>query len=213
MSFIDTSFITEWVSSPYATGVLSALSLSESAFFIIPPEVLLIPMALANKEMALVFGFITTIASVFGAALGYGIGKKGGKPILEKLFSDEKIKKVKIMFHRYDTGAIFISAFTPIPFKVFTIAAGVFDLNFSKFLLASFIGRGLRYMLLVSLIYVFGDSIRYFLEHQFDKFILVATVTLIGGVAMYKFIIPYLEKRFLGESIKERLHRLFGGKH
>jgi len=213
MPFINAEFIAEWVNSPYATGVLSALSLSESAFFIIPPEVLLIPMALANKEMALIFGVITSIASVFGAALGYSIGKKGGKPVLEKLFSQEKIEKVKIMFHRYDTGAIFISAFTPIPFKVFTIAAGVFDLNFSKFLMASLVGRGLRYMLLVGLIYVFGDSIRYFLEHQFDKFVLVSTVGLIGGVAVYKFGIPYLEKRFLGESIKERLHRLFGGKH
>jgi len=207
MTIISAEFVNTWVSSPYALVVLSSLSLSESAFFIIPPEVLLIPMALANKEMALVYGVITTIFSVVGAAFGYFIGKKGGQPILNKLFSKEKTEKVQTMFHRYDTGAIFISAFTPIPFKVFTIAAGVFDLNFGKFLLTSLLGRGLRYMLLAGLIYFFGESVSNFLLHEFDKVIAIGTVGLIAVVGIYKIGVPFVEQRFLKETLKEKFIR------
>jgi membrane protein YqaA with SNARE-associated domain len=208
MTIISAEFINNWVASPYALIVLSSLSLSESAFFIIPPEILLIPMALANKEMALVYGMITTIASVFGAALGYLIGKKGGQPILNKLFSKKKTDKVQTMFHRYDTGAIFISAFTPIPFKVFTIAAGVFDINFVKFITVSFLGRGTRYMLLAGLVYLFGDSVSNFLLHEFDKVIAIATVGLITVVGLYKIGIPFIEQKFLKETLKEKISRI-----
>lgn len=207
MSIINPEFINSWVVSPYAVIVLSSLSLSESAFFIIPPEVLLIPMALANKEMALIYGLITTIFSVVGAAFGYFIGKKGGQPILNKLFSEEKTTKVQTMFHRYDTGAIFISAFTPIPFKIFTIAAGVFDLNFRKFLITSFFGRGTRYMLIAGLVYFFGESVSNFLLHEFDKVIAIGTVGLIVVVGLYKIGIPFIEQRFLKETFKEKIIR------
>jgi len=207
MTIISTELINQWVMSPYALYVLSALSFSESAFFIIPPELLLIPMALANKEMALFFGFVTTILSVMGAAFGYFIGKKGGRPVLNKLFSEEKIVKVQTMFHRYDAGAIFISAFTPIPFKIFTIAGGVFDLNFGRFILVSFLGRGARYMMLAGLIYLFGESISNFLLHELDKAIGIGTVILIGAFGMYKIGIPFIEQRFLKETFKEKTIR------
>lgn len=207
MTIINPEFINSWVVSPYALIVLSSLSLSESAFFIIPPEVLLIPMALANKEMALIYGFVTTIFSVVGAAVGYFIGKKGGQPILNRLFSKEKTDKVQTLFHRYDTGAIFISAFTPIPFKVFTIAAGVFDLDFKKFLISSFLGRGLRYMIIAGLVYFFGESVSNFLLNEFDKVIALGTVALIVVVGMYKVGIPFIEEKFLKETFKEKLIR------
>lgn len=208
MSIIDPGFINNWVMSPYALIVLSSLSLSESAFFIIPPEVLLIPMALANKEMALVYGIITSIFSVVGAAVGYFIGKKGGQPILNKLFSKEKTDKVQTMFHRYDTGAIFISAFTPIPFKIFTIAAGVFDLDFKKFLLVSLLGRGTRYMIIAGLVYFFGESVSNFLLNEFDKVIAIGTVGLIVVVGFYKIGMPFIEQRFLKETFKEKVIRI-----
>lgn len=207
MTIISPEFINEWVSSPYALYVLSALSFSESAFFIIPPEVLLIPMALANKNLALFYGLLTTILSVMGAAFGYFIGKKGGRPVLNKLFSEEKITKVQTMFHRYDAGAIFISAFTPIPFKIFTIAGGVFDLNFGKFILVSFLGRGARYMLLAALVYFFGESVSNFLLNEFDKAIAIGTIILIVTVGLYKIGIPFIEQRFLKETIKEKAIR------
>lgn len=214
MTIIGGEVINQWIASPYATVVLGALSFSESAFFILPPELLLIPMALANKNLALWFGLVTTIASVAGAAFGYFIGKKGGRPILEKLFSLQKIEKVEIMFNRYDSMAIFLAAFTPIPFKVFTIAAGVFDLDFKRFLLVSLLGRGTRYMILAGLVYLFGEAVANFLLHDFDKFVAVGTVGLLTVVGIYKLGIPFLEQRVLKESIKDRVSRLlkFGSK-
>lgn len=212
MAFIDTTIISDWSLSPYALFVLGILSFSESAFFIIPPELLLIPMALANPELALLYGIITTLTSVAGAAFGYGIGKKGGKPILYKFFSEDKVSAVKKMFHKYDTKAIFISAFTPIPFKVFTIAAGVFDLKFDRFMVTSLLGRGARYMLLSVLIMIYGESIRNFLEHQFDLAVAIGTVAMIGLFVVYKFGIPFIEQRFLKMTLKERLSKLFGHK-
>lgn len=210
MSVIDTSSFAELANSPYALLILSSLSFSESAFFIIPPEVLLIPMALINPQLALIYGTVTTLTSVAGAATGYGIGKKGGKPILYKIFSEEKIETVRTMFHRYDSKAILISAFTPIPFKIFTIAAGVFDIDFAKFMLASLVGRGTRYMLIAGLIAVYGESIRYFIEHQLDKALAIFTIGGIVLFAFYKFGIPYVEQKFLKATIKDKFLELIG---
>lgn len=209
MTIISGEMINAWASSPYAILMLSVFSFSESAFFIIPPEVLLIPMALANPAMALIYGLITTVASVLGAGLGFLIGKKGGKPILEKLFSDKKIEAVRKMFHKYDTGAILMAAFTPIPFKVFTIAAGVFDLDFWKFIITSFIGRGTRYMIIAGLIFFFGESIRYFLENQFDKAVLLLTIIVIAAAGIYKLVLPFVEQKLLKQSLKDKLVSLF----
>ena len=195
MNFISADLLNQWVNSPNAILLLSIFSFSESAFFIIPPEVLLIPMALAQPHLALLYGLLTTALSVAGAILGYWIGQKGGRPVLNKLFNESKIQTVENLFQRYDTGAIFISAFTPIPFKVFTIAAGVFRLNWSRFVLTSLVGRGTRYMIIAGLIYLFGDSIRYFLEHQLDQVILWGTIVLIALVGGYKIGWPFLERK------------------
>lgn len=209
MTLIDPTLITSWMNSPYALGVLSILSFSESAFFIIPPEVMLIPMGLNNQSLAIWYGVIASLTSVAGAAFGYWIGQKGGKPVLKKLFKDHHIKAVKKMFQKYDTKAIFISAFTPIPFKVFTLSAGVFDLNFKRFMVTALLGRGARYLLLSALIVLFGDTISNFLENQLDKFIAVGTIGLIGLVGFYKIGIPFLETRVLKFSLKDRFLRIF----
>lgn len=210
MKLLPLESITTWIHSPYVLLILGVMSFSESAFFIIPPEVLLIPLALANPNMALWYALITTITSVLGAMFGYLIGKKGGKPILYKLFAKHHIEAVKTMFHKYDSKAIFISAFTPIPFKVFTIAGGVFNINFKRFLIASILGRGSRYFLLAGLIYIFGETIRNFIEHQLDMVLGVGAVGLIGAIGFYKIGLPYLEQKILKTTIKGKLMSLFG---
>ncbi len=209
MAFIDTTQFVELSTSPWAQVILGSLSLSESAFFIIPPEVMMIPMSLTTPNMAIWLGIVTTITSVIGAAVGYVIGKKGGKPVLTRLFDQKKIDAVHVLFKKYDTTAIFISAFTPIPFKVFTIGAGVFDLDFKRFMVAATIGRGSRYMLIAGMIAIFGESIRYFLEHQFDKVVAVGTVLLLAAFAVYTFGIPFLERHAVASSFKARLQRFF----
>lgn len=207
MQIIDPTLIQTWAASPYSLGILSLFSFSESAFFIIPPEVLMLPLSFARPQMALWYALLTTVTSVMGAAFGYYIGVKGGKPILHRLFSEDKIEKVKILFHKYDSWTMIMAAFTPIPFKVFTIAAGVFDLEWKRMLLASAIGRGARYFILGGLIYLFGEPISNFIEHQFDKVLLIGTIALIGGVFIWKFAWPYFEKNILKESLSEKISR------
>lgn len=205
MTLFEAGTIEAWVTSPYAFLILALLSFSESAFFIIPPEVMVIPMGLARPDMALWYGLFISALSLMGAAFGYWLGQKGGKPILHKLFKQEHIDAVERLYQKYDTKAIFIAAFTPIPYKVFTLSAGVFDLDFKRFFLASIIGRTSRYMLIMGLIALFGESIRYFIENQLDVVIGLGTVALIVLVAFYKIALPFIEEKWLKRSLKDML--------
>jgi membrane protein YqaA with SNARE-associated domain len=197
VSFLTNEAVQAWMASPYALAILGLLSFSESAFFIIPPEVMVIPMSLTAPHLSLWLGAFITVLSVAGAAFGYWLGKVGGRPILNKLFKPDHVAAVQKLFHKYDAKAIFIAAFTPIPFKVFTISAGVFDLNLQRFLLASLLGRGTRYMLIAGAIAAFGESIAWFLENQFDMAILIGTILLLVIWAFYKLLLPFLQERFL----------------
>lgn len=205
MNLLAPGTVETWMSSPYVFLILGLLSFSESSFFLIPPEVLVIPMGIAAPQKALWYGLFISVLSLLGAMFGYWLGKKGGKPILRKLFKEEQTKSVERLFKKYDTKAIFIAAFTPIPYKVFTLSAGVFDLDFKRFFVASIIGRTTRYMIIMGLIYFFGESIRYFIEHQLDMVIGLGTLGLIVLFAFYKLAIPFIEERWLKKSLKDVL--------
>ena len=209
MTLFSPDLIAAWSSSPYALAILGILSFSESAFFIIPPELMFIPMGLINPSTAIPLSIFVSFTSIMGAAFGYFIGVKGGKPILQRLFSQKKIDNVSNLYKKYDAWAIIIAAFTPIPFKVFTVSAGVFDINFKRMIIASIIGRSSRYILLGALVYIFGDSIKYFLEHQLDKVMLIGTIAAIGGFILYKFIYPQLVAHFTKLTLKDRIRAIF----
>lgn len=212
MNIINTTSFEQATTSPYALGLLSLLSFSESSFFIIPPEVLLIPLAIANPESAIMLGLLTSFTSILGALFGYLIGQKGGKPILKKFFSPDKVDKVKILFNKYDAWAILVAAFTPIPFKISTISAGAFDINLKRFIIASSIGRSTRYMLISILIYFFGEPIKDFILNDLGLFMLIGTLIIIAAALASKLLIPAIEKKFLKETIKEKLFRVFSNK-
>lgn len=190
-------------------GLLSLLSFTESSCFIIPPEVLLIPAALAAPSAALWLGGLTTVTSIVGAQFGYWIGQKGGKPILRKFFKEEKVEKVKSMYHKYDAWAILVAAFTPIPFKLATISAGVFDINYKRFTIASAIGRGSRYMLISILLYLFGEPVQYFIEHDLNRFMGIGTLALLALYGLYKWGRPAIINYLSQETIAERFSRFF----
>ena len=133
-----------WAATPYAGSALFAIAFAESSFFPIPPDLLLIPLCLANPSLALGYATICLAGSVLGGMFGYLLGLKGGRPLFLKLFSEQKFRVVEHYFQKYDVWAVGIAAFTPIPYKVFTIAAGVFHLNFRRFVLTSIAGRGGR---------------------------------------------------------------------
>src|SRR3989339_711883 len=105
MSFFTSEAVQVWMTSPYALAILGLFSFSESAFFIIPPEVMVIPMSLATPQFSLWYGLFITLFSVLGAMFGYWLGKKGGKPILHKLFKQDHITTVQKLFQKYDSKA------------------------------------------------------------------------------------------------------------
>jgi len=159
---------------------------AESSFFPIPPDIILIPLALLSPENAILYGLLATLSSSAGAFLGYWIGLKGGRPVLRKLASEKSIEKAEAFFNRYGAWAVGIAAFTPIPYKVFTIASGVFMLrDLRAFFLASFLGRGGRFMAEAILIMLFGESIISFLTTRFEQ------ATLLIGVAAAIALIAY----------------------
>lgn len=182
------NWTTHWANTPYGIYALFILAFAESSFFPIPPDILLIALCLLNPKISLFYALICTIASVFGGMFGYCIGIFGGRPIAERLFKKEKIELVHNYFQRYEAWAIFIAAFTPIPYKVFTISGGVFYINFVKFIIASFFGRGGRFFIVGVLIMLFGERIKGIIKSNFELFTIIFTLLLIAGFYCLKHI-------------------------
>ncbi len=184
-------FISGLINSDYAVVGLFLLAFAESSFFPIPPDAMMIPMAVLNPAMALVYAAITTLGSVLGGIFGYFIGIKGGKPVVKRFISANKLKLVQDYYHKYDVWAVSLAAFTPIPYKVFTIAAGLFDLHLWRFIIASALGRGGRFFIIGGLIYVFGPTIKLFLDKYLNLAIIGLTILLVGGF----WFINYISKK------------------
>lgn len=170
-----------WAESPYSVHALFILAVAEATFFPIPVDVLLIAMGLVAPDQALWFALVCTVGSVVGGMGGYGIGRYGGKPVLERFVAHEKIARIHSYFEKYEAWAIGIAGFTPVPYKIFTIAAGVFWINFFKFVVVSFVSRGARFFLVGGLIMVFGEEIRGFIGKYFNILSLAFVVLLAGG--------------------------------
>tara|TARA_X000001036_G_C20558998_1_gene757598 strand:- start:368 stop:991 length:624 start_codon:yes stop_codon:yes gene_type:complete len=182
---------------------ISLLSLSESFFFPIPPDVLLIPLCLGNKRKSFFFAFLCTISSITGGVIGYYIGKVlwWNVPGVEYsnlaiLFFDyvpgltiDSFNNIKNLYDDWDFWIVFTAGFTPIPFKLITISSGTFNINFMMFVIASIVSRSARFFLLAFLIRIFGDSIRLFIEKYFNLLAIFFTILLIGGFALVKFVL------------------------
>lgn len=174
-----------WIDSlalmPHPGWWLFLLAFAESSFFPIPPDVLLITLGVATPEHAIWYGFVCSAGSVLGGVLGYGIGLYGGRPLLYKLFSENKIHAVERLYDRYNAWATGIAGLTPIPYKVFTVSGGAFKINFRIFVLASIASRSLRFMAEGVLLWAFGAPIRDFLFKWFNWISVGFVVLLVGG--------------------------------
>lgn len=175
---------------PQALLFLAILSFTESSFFPIPPDILLIPMVLAAREQAWKIAAVCTISSVLGGIAGYGIGygffEAVGKPVLEFYHAVEKFESVKELYNEHGVLIVFSAGFSPIPYKLFTIASGVTQMDLTSFALTSLIGRGARFFLVAALLWKFGDPIRDFIEKHLGKLTLILVVLLAGGFALIK---------------------------
>lgn len=167
--------------SPHAGWALFGIAFLESSVFPIPPDVLLIALCIARPEDSFLFAVICSAGSVIGGMAGYGIGLWGGRPLLKRLFRPRRIAAVERLYERYNAWATGIAGFTPIPYKVFTIAGGVFAINFRIFVLASAVSRSLRFLLIATLVHFYGAPIRDFIERWLGPLTILFVVLLIGG--------------------------------
>ncbi len=179
--------------SEWAIAMLAFASFIEAIFFPIPPDPLLIAIAIVQQPIAILLGILTAAASVAGALVGHAIGAWLGRPVLSRMFSEDKTARVDQLFERYGTWAILIAAFTPIPYKVFAIAAGVWRMDRRKFLIASAIGRGARFGAIGLLVFLFGKEIESFISDNFE--LLTAGVSLLAVAAAVAWYIIHRRRQ------------------
>jgi membrane protein YqaA with SNARE-associated domain len=188
-------WVISWAQSPAGSTALFLIAFAESSFFPIPPDVLLIAMALIKPEAAFILALICSVGSVLGGMLGYLIGWVGGRPLLHRLFSEQKISVVKNAFEKYEVWAIAVAGFTPIPYKVFTISAGTFEIPFKPFAAVSAVSRSARFFLVAWGIYIWGESVKHLLEKYFNWFTLIFMAMLIGGFALLRYAVGRTKSR------------------
>ena len=185
-------WILNWSESPYGAWALFFLAFSESSFFPIPPDVLLIALAVGKPEKSFKFAAICALGSILGGILGYVIGWQFMAAVGEKIVAfyglSTRVEYIEVLYNRYDAWAVGIAGFTPIPYKVFTIAAGVFKINFFIFIAASAISRSARFFLVAGLIYYFGPGIQTFIEKYFNLLVVVFIILLVGFFVILKYI-------------------------
>lgn len=172
-----------WARHRHAPWYLGGLSFAESSFFPIPPDVMLAPMSLANPARAWWFAGLTTLASVIGGLFGYLIGVFAFDfvaPLIQDAGYWPQYLEARAWFDRWGFWAIFLAGFSPIPYKVFTITAGVISMSLAPFMLASLIGRGARFFLVASLMAWGGERMEGVLRRYIDRvgWITVAAVLL-----------------------------------
>ncbi|MCX4193054.1 YqaA family protein [Methylophaga sp. OBS1] len=164
--------VMRWARHQYATYWLALVSFSESSFFLIPPDVMLAPMSLARPEKAWFYAGVTTISSVLGGLLGYAIGLFAfqlAEPLLISLDYMHAYQQAAAWFDKWGFWAIFIAGFTPIPYKVFTIAAGAANMLLLPFVIGSLIGRGMRFFMVAGLMRWGGPELEASLHLWVDK--------------------------------------------
>lgn len=174
-----------WGDSRYAQGALFTLAFAESSFFPIPPDVLLVAMTVANRFKWWFFAALTTVGSVLGAVLGYYIGlalyETVALPIVQFYHLDRHFEALEAAYNQNAILAVFTAAFTPIPFKAFTIAGGLFHIALTDLLIGSILGRAGRFFLVAGLLRLFGHRIALLIEKYFDILSLLFVVLLVGG--------------------------------
>jgi membrane protein YqaA with SNARE-associated domain len=181
-----------WADTKYALPALVTLSFIESSFFPVPPDVLLMAMCFATPRKWLSYAFWCTVASVLGGILGYYIGwglwETVGQPIVAFYHGDAVMDQVKRWYEAYGFFGVLIAAITPIPYKVFTIASGVLRFDLVQLIVASILGRGLRFFVVAGLIRWFGPRIKPFLEKHFElATIAMLALAVLGVVAIKLF--------------------------
>ena len=184
-------WVLHWAKTPYGTWALFLLAFCESSFFPIPPDVLLIALAVALPKKAFKYALVCSVGSLLGGCLGYLIGWQFmvdlGDGIIRFYGLQDKYEYIRRLYVTYDAWAVGIAGLTPIPYKVFTITAGAFRINFVVFLVASAVSRSARFFLVGGLIYLFGPKIQSFIDRYFNTLVVVFVILLVLGFIVIKY--------------------------
>lgn len=178
-----------WSRHPHAVWYLSGMSFAESSFFPLPPDVILAPMSLAKPNKAMWYALYATIASVLGGVLGYVIGSYAFdviEPWLIELGYMAKYQTIELWFEEWGVWAVFLAGFSPIPYKLFTISAGVLHMAILPFILASLIGRGARFFLVAGLVAWGGEKLESAIAKHVERIGWGVTFLLIMALVVYK---------------------------
>ncbi len=184
-------WVLSWSDSRWGWLALLFIALFEASWFPLPPDILLIALCLGATKKSFRFATICLIGSITGAALGYGIGHflwvtPAGDPtavaafFYDHVFSIESFNNVGSLYDRFNFWIVFTAGFTPLPFKLFTIAGGMFSINFPMFIIASIVSRGMRFFLIAWLIWRFGAPIKGFIDKYFNLLATLFAAILIG---------------------------------
>ncbi len=194
-------WVLSWAHTPFGPWALFVLALAESSFFPVPPDVLLIALVLGKREIFAQLATLCSVASVFGGLAGYAIGyflwydgdsfSKIAMFFFNNIpgFTVEAFNSVRQLYDTYSFWIVFTAGFTPIPYKVITITAGVANINIVIFTIASIISRTLRFFLVAGLIWKFGEPINAFINKWFNVLSIVFVVLLFGGFYVLKYIV------------------------
>ncbi len=181
-----------WARHRHASYYLTATSVAESSFFPVPVDVLLAPMVLARRDKAWWYATLATVGSVAGAVIGYYIGlflfDQVAQPIIDLYNFQEKFVYVQTLFSKYGVWIIFIAGFSPIPYKIFTITAGVVGMSLIPFILTSLVARGARFFLVAGLLYAGGEKIEAVLEKRVEQIGWASVVIIVLAIIIYQII-------------------------
>ena len=179
-------------SHPFAIGFLAVIAFLESSIFPIPPDVLLIALVLASRDKAWIMASVCTVFSVIGGLFGYIIGfflfTSIGDPILEFYGYQDHFSRFKSVYNDWGAWIVFAGGFTPIPYKVITIASGAVHLNLITFLVASIVSRGMRFFLVSALLWYFGPPVRKNIEKNLNFFAILFFAILLLGFIVIRYV-------------------------
>ncbi|MCP2605032.1 DedA family protein [Candidatus Aminicenantes bacterium AH-873-B07] len=194
-------WVLHWAKTPYGSLALFLLAFAESSFFPIPPDVLLIALILGSISRAFRFAFLCSLGSILGGIFGYFIGYKlwwVSPGVYSNIahfffnyvpgFTENLFQAIKVKYDAWNFWIVFSAGFTIIPYKVITISAGAFNINFSLFLLASSISRSARFFLVAGFFRIFGEKVKSFIDKYFDLLALLFLILLIIGFIIIKLI-------------------------
>ncbi len=188
-------WVLHWAETPYGTPALFVLSFAESSFFPIPPDVLQIALSVSKPRRSFYYAAVSVVASVLGAIVGWYIGYALWATLGDFFMAyipginQEKIDQVKGLYTEWGFMAIAVAAFTPIPYKVFTISAGMVPIGLPVLVLASILGRSARFFAVATCLFFFGPSVKVLIEKYFGWVTIVFVVLLIGGFVLIKYLL------------------------